>query len=224
LAVLLHIETATTNCSVSVSDKEQILATVELNEGFTHAEHLHPFIEQALLKAAIKPAQLNAVAVSAGPGSYTGLRIGLSAAKGLCFALNIPLISINTLQNLSAGALKLIEEKDVILCPMLDARRMEIYTAQFDEQLNEIEKAQPKIMDEKSVNSFDKGKTAYFFGDGMPKCKALLQTIKGAKFIENLVPSSTHMLKLALTKYKDQHFEDIAYFEPLYLKEYFFKK
>lgn len=111
LAVLLHIETATSNCSVSVSDNEQILATVELNEGFTHAEHLHPFIEQALQKANLKPVQLNAVAVSAGPGSYTGLRIGLSAAKGLCYALNIPLISVNTLLNLSAGAVKLITEK-----------------------------------------------------------------------------------------------------------------
>jgi tRNA threonylcarbamoyladenosine biosynthesis protein TsaB len=224
LAVLLHIETATSNCSVSVSDNEQILATVELNEGFTHAEHLHPFIEQALQKAKLTPSQLNAIAVSEGPGSYTGLRIGVSAAKGLCFALNIPLISVNTLQSLSVAAIKLITEKDVIFCPMLDARRMEVYTAMFDSELNDLETTQPKIIDEQSVKAFDKGKFIYFFGDGMPKCKALLQQIKNAKFIEDLVPSSTNMLNLALTKYKNQQFEDIAYFEPLYLKEYFFKK
>ncbi len=223
MAVILHIETATSNCSVSVSNDEQIRATVELNEGFTHAEHLHPFIEQTLSKVNLKPAGLNAVAVSAGPGSYTGLRIGVSAAKGLCFALKIPLIAVNTLQNLSAGAVKLINEKDVILCPMLDARRMEVYTAQFDMQLKEIGKTEPLIVDENSIKIFDNGNTIYFFGDGMPKCKELLQKIKGAKFIESLTPSSTNMLNLALTKYKSKQFEDIAYFEPSYLKEYFFK-
>lgn len=223
MVVILHIETATTNCSVSVSANEQILATVELNEGFTHAERLHPFIEQTLQKANLAPSHLNAVAVSGGPGSYTGLRIGVSAAKGLCFALNIPLISVNTLQNLSAGAFKLISEKDVILCPLLDARRMEVYTALFDDQLNEIGKTQPMIIDEHSVKSFEKGKTIYFFGDGMPKCKELLEKNPKAKFINGIVPSSAHMLKLSLTKYKQQQFEDIAYFEPLYLKEYFFK-
>jgi tRNA threonylcarbamoyladenosine biosynthesis protein TsaB len=222
--VILHIETATSNCSVSVSDKEQILASFELNEGYTHAENLHPFIEQALQKANLKPAQLNAVAVSAGPGSYTGLRIGLSAAKGLCYALNIPLISVNTLQNLSAGAIKLISEKNVILCPMLDARRMEVYTGMYDDQLNEISRTEARIMDENSVQDLDIGKSIYFFGDGMPKCREILQKITGAKFLEDLIPSSTTMLNLALLKYKQQHFEDIAYFEPLYLKEYFFKK
>ena len=221
--MILHIETATGNCSVSVSDDEQILATVELNEGFTHAEHLHPFIEQALQQANLKPTQLNAVAVSAGPGSYTGLRIGLSAAKGLCYALNIPLISVSTLQSLSAGAVKFVEKEDALLCPMLDARRMEVYTAMFDRELNEIKKTEPKIMDENSIKEFDKGKTIYFFGDGVPKCKELLEKIRGSKFIEGFVPSSKHMIAIALKKYSDQQFEDVAYFEPFYLKEYFFK-
>jgi len=223
LAILLHIETATSNCSVSLSDEEHILATVELNEGYTHAENLHPFIEQLFKKTNLNPNQLNAIAVSAGPGSYTGLRIGVTAAKGLCYALNIPLISVNTLQILSAQAVKLIIEKDVILCSMLDARRMEVYTAAYNQELLEIKKTEAKIVAENSVNEFRMDRTTYYFGDGMPKCKALLQTISGAKFLDNIIPSSTNMLNLALTKYKAKQFEDIAYFEPMYLKEYFFK-
>jgi tRNA threonylcarbamoyladenosine biosynthesis protein TsaB len=223
LAVLLHIETATSNCSVSLSDGDSILASAELNDGYTHAENLHPFIDQLLKKTQVSPVKLQAVAVSAGPGSYTGLRIGLSAAKGMCYALNIPLIGINTLQILSAGALKLIEEKDVLLCAMLDARRMEVYTATFDSELKEVKAAEPLIADETTVQKLDHGKTTYFFGDGMPKCKELLKNIPNARFVDNLIPSSTNMVHLALTKYKSAQFEDIAYFEPFYLKEYFFK-
>ncbi len=223
MAIILHIETATSNCSVSLSDDDRILATIELNEGFTHAENLHPFIEQLFKKTNLKPEHLNAVALSVGPGSYTGLRIGTSAAKGLCYALNIPLIGINTLQNLSAGAIKLIVEKDVILCPLLDARRMEVYTAAYNDELLETKKTEAKIVDENSVREFASKNTTYFFGDGMPKCKTLLQTFPGVKFIDNIIPSSANMLNLALIKYKAKQFEDIAYFEPLYLKEYFFK-
>lgn len=223
MAIILHIETATSNCSVSLSDDDRILTTIELNEGFTHAENLHPFIEQLFKKTNLKPEHLNAVALSVGPGSYTGLRIGTSAAKGLCYALNIPLIGINTLQNLSAGAIKLIVEKDVILCPLLDARRMEVYTAAYNDELLETKKTEAKIVDENSVREFASKNTTYFFGDGMPKCKTLLQTIPGVKFIDNIIPSSANMLNLALIKYKAKQFEDIAYFEPLYLKEYFFK-
>ncbi len=206
-----------------MSDDEQLLATVELNEGLTHAENLHPFIQELFKRTSLTPKHLNAVAVSAGPGSYTGLRIGLSAAKGLCYALNIPLISLNTLQILSAGAIKLIDEKNVTLCAMLDARRMEIYTAAYNDQLLEVRSTEAKIIGETSVKDLASDKIIYFFGDGMPKCKTLLQTIAGAKFLENIIPSSANMLNLALTKYKTKQFEDIAYFEPLYLKEYFFK-
>lgn len=221
--MILHIETATGNCSVSLSDGETVLTSVELNEGYTHAENLHPFIEQLFKRTNLVPTQLQAVAVSAGPGSYTGLRIGVSAAKGICYALNIPLISINTLQILSAGAIKLIQEKDVLLCAMLDARRMEVYTGTFDTHLNEVKRTEPLIVTENSAKELFTGKTTYFFGDGMPKCKGILKNIPGAKFINDLIPSSTNMLNLALTKYKRQQFEDIAYFEPLYLKEYLFK-
>jgi tRNA threonylcarbamoyladenosine biosynthesis protein TsaB len=223
LALILHIETATSNCSVSISDNERVLATIELDAGYTHAENLHPFIDQLFKKTKTEPKQLNAVAVSAGPGSYTGLRIGVSAAKGICYALNIPLIAVNTLQILCAGAIKLIDEKNVILCPMLDARRMEVYTAMYDKELNELNAAEAKIIDEQSTKDLDKAKVTYFFGDGMPKCKTLLQNISDAKFIDGITPSSSEMLNLALTKYNAKQFEDIAYFEPMYLKEYFFK-
>jgi len=223
LALILHIETATSNCSVSISDHEHVLATIELNEGYTHAENLHPFLDQVFKKTNIQPKQLNAVAVSAGPGSYTGLRIGVSAAKGICYALNIPLIAVNTLEVLCAAAIKRIEETNVILCPMLDARRMEVYTAMYDRGLNVIHATEAKIIDEQSLSDLTKPHVTYFFGDGMPKCRSLLQNISNAKFIEDITPSSSQMLNLALTKYNAKQFEDIAYFEPMYLKEYFFK-
>ena len=218
MAFILNIETATTNCSVSISEKGQTLHTIELNEGFSHAENLHTFIQTVLTEASLKIEQLNAVAVSSGPGSYTGLRIGVSAAKGICYALSIPLLSINTLKVLSAREWAL--EEGVLLCPMLDARRMEVYTAIYDQNLNEVKQTEAKIITEESISDYNLNKPILFFGDGMSKCKTLLSGIPNAKFKDDLIPSASNMSKLAYDLFLCKQFEDVAYFEPFYLKDY----
>lgn len=223
MAFILNIETATTNCSVSVSENEKTIHTIELNEGYSHAENLHPFIQNVLSETKLNIQQLNAVAVSCGPGSYTGLRIGVSAAKGISYSLNIPLIAINTLKVLSKQAAEKTKQTDVVLCPMLDARRMEVYTAAFDLKLNEIKKTEAKILSIETVSDFNFNKPTVFFGDGMNKCKTLLQSIPGAEFIDGLIPSSNNMSVMAYELFIKRQFENVAYFEPFYLKDFFLK-
>ncbi len=223
MAYLLYIETATSNCSVTISENNKPLYTLEKNEGFTHAENLHLFIKEVIKKAGIEINALNAVVVSEGPGSYTGLRIGHSTAKGICFALNIPLIAVNTLLVMANEALSKITKENVLLCPMLDARRMEVYTAIYDAELKAIVLPNAKIISADTISEFHKNKIIYFFGDGMPKCKELLETNTLAKFIEGIVPSSTHMVNLGYAKFENKQFEDVAYFEPNYLKEFYTK-
>jgi len=217
---LLCIETATTVCSVCVTADDKILAYKEINNGFSHAENLHIFIQDVLKEANLSIKQINAVAISKGPGSYTGLRIGVSTAKGLCYALQIPLISIDTLQSM-AYAVAHIKSEDALYCPMLDARRMEVYCAVYDKNLESIKPVNALVVDEKSIDIFNLHKTIYFFGDGMPKVKQLLQTNKNALFIDDIFPSAKNMAALAFTKFSKKLFEDVAYFEPFYLKEFF---
>jgi tRNA threonylcarbamoyladenosine biosynthesis protein TsaB len=223
VSYFLNIETATTVCSVSISKNEELLFLRELNEGFTHAENLHLFIQEALRETGINPDQLSAIAVSKGPGSYTGLRIGVSSAKGLAYALNIPLISINTLQLIALAAFSLKNEA-AFYCPMIDARRMEVYTSLFDSELSEKTRTEALIIDEKSIEKYSLYPKIYYFGDGMPKCKALLSTQKNASFIEDLVPSAKNMPKLVTKKFISKDFEDLVHFEPLYLKDFLIKK
>lgn len=218
MALILNIETATTNCSVSLSENGKAIITKEINEGFTHAENLHSFISDILNNTKITPQQLNAIAVSKGPGSYTGLRIGVSAAKGLCYALSIPLIGINTLQIMSAVASQ--KNTTALLCPMLDARRMEVYTAIYDQQLNEVRPTEALIVDENSIQQFANETPICFFGDGMPKCKNLLSDFKQHIFIDDVIPSAEAMSNLSDKLFKEQKFEDVAYFEPFYLKDF----
>jgi len=220
LALILNIETATPVCSVCISSEEEILAVKEINQGLTHAENLHSFIESTLKEAGISAKELNAVALSKGPGSYTGLRIGSSAAKGLAFALQIPLISIDTLQAMAFGMRDDLN-KESLLCPMLDARRMEVYTALYDSDLNIIEPIQALVMDALASEIFKKEEQIIFFGEGMPKCKTILEQNKNAVFVEGFVPSAIHLAPLAFKKFRENSFEDPAYFEPLYLKEFF---
>lgn len=216
MAYILNIETATKNCSVSVAKDGEIVAITELNEGgFSHAEKLHQFISDVINQANITFSNLKAIAVSKGPGSYTGLRIGVSAAKGLCFALDIPLISVNTLQSLAESVI--ISEGYKI--PMLDARRMEVYSAVYDEQNNLKEDVTATIISEDSFLNFLEKKTVYFFGDGADKCKEIL-THKNAIFIDNKFPSAKEMGKLSYLKYKKSDIENVAYFEPFYLKDF----
>ena len=221
MAYLLHIESSSTVCSVAISKDSELQAIKELNNGYSHAENLHVFIDELLKETSLKATDLSAISVSSGPGSYTGLRIGFSAAKGLAYALQIPLICIETLKALSTLAIKQINT-DALYCSLMDARRMEVYCAVYDNHLNDILPLQALVLSEESIKVFDLQKPIYFFGDGMPKTKALLQTIPHSFFIENITASASAMIDLAYAKYQAKDFEDVAYSEPNYLKEFFF--
>jgi tRNA threonylcarbamoyladenosine biosynthesis protein TsaB len=214
MAYLLNIETATKNCSVSVANDGVTIALKEFaGEGYLHAEKLHVFIEEALQEAGIKYANLNAIAVSMGPGSYTGLRIGVSAAKGLCYALTIPLIAVDTLELIA----RQVKAVNGIIIPLIDARRMEVYSAVFDAEYNLLRKVEAEIITEKSFSVYD---IIHFAGDGAAKCKEILS---GEKFIyhdEVIYPSAAQMGELAYNKYKISDTVDVAYFEPYYLKDF----
>lgn len=217
MGIILNIETATKNCSVSLSEEDKILTLVELNEGqFSHAEKLHTFILEVLKTAHKSMSDIDAVSVSKGPGSYTGLRIGVSAVKGLCFSLELPLISIPTLTSMATSIQ--VDRGDLIVS-MLDARRMEVYAAVFDSKYQQIDETKAVIIDENSFNYFlHKGKV-YFIGDGAAKCKDILAH-KNAVFMETIFPSAKEMGRLAYEKYLRKDFEDLAYFEPYYLKDF----
>jgi tRNA threonylcarbamoyladenosine biosynthesis protein TsaB len=216
LSIILNIETATKNCSVSIACKGKVIAVKELNNGnYSHAEVLHPFIENVLKESQLTFKNIDAVAVSKGPGSYTGLRIGVSAAKGLCFANNIPLISIDTLQSL-ANAISISEG---CIIPMIDARRMEVYADVFNAQHQSLRGIKAEIIAEDSYLTYLNKGIVTFLGDGALKCKAVIKH-KNAHFIEGKFPSSEQMAILSYEKYTNKTFEDVAYFEPFYLKDF----
>ena len=216
LSIILNIETATTNCSVAIAKNEKTLVLKEdYSQGFSHAECLHLYIDEVLKEADLEACNLDAIAVSKGPGSYTGLRIGVSAAKGLCFALNKPLISVSTLMSLACQ----VNISDGLIVPMLDARRMEVYSAVFDASYNQLRETQAQILDENSFSDYlNKGKV-YFIGSGVEKCKEII-THKNAVFIDGKLPSANEMSTLSYDKYKKSDTEDVAYFEPYYLKDF----
>ena len=220
MTYILNIETSTKNCSVSLAKNGETIALKELNDGgYSHAEKLHEFIKEVIDTANLSLSNLSAIAVSKGPGSYTGLRIGVSAAKGLCFALNIPLISVNTLQALAQSITTPLES---FIIPLLDARRMEVYSAVFKNNI-QIKNVAAEIIDETSFNQFLKESEVYFLGDGAEKCKELILH-ENAKFIDNKFPSAQEMSKLSYNKYKKNDIEDVAYFEPFYLKDFIVTK
>ncbi len=221
LAYLLHIESTSTVCSIAISKDAELLALKELNNGYTHAENLHVFIEQLLIETSLSSKDLNAISISSGPGSYTGLRIGFSAAKGLSYALQIPLITIDTLKALSNTVIQKTKS-DALFCPMMDARRMEVYCAVYDNLFNEVLPIQALVLDETSVQTFHLNKDIYFFGDGMLKAKSLLQSLPNTHFIDDITASASSMISLAFEKYQANDFADVAYSEPNYLKEFFF--
>ncbi len=183
MVYILCIETSTTVCSVCVTADDKVLAHKEINNGFSHAENLHVFIEDVLKEANLSIKQINAVAVSKGPGSYTGLRIGVSAAKGFCYALQIPLISIDTLQSMAYEvSLKLeiqnLKDLEVLYCPMLDARRMEVYCAVYDKHTETILPVNALVLDEKSIEVFNLNKPIYFLATECPRQKSFFKAIK----------------------------------------------
>lgn len=217
MAIIINIETATKNCSVCLSDNEEILALVEFNEGqFSHAEKLHSFILDVLKQSKKNMQDIDAIAVSKGPGSFTGLRIGVSAAKGLCFALDKPLISISTLDSMS----HIVDAKNGdFIVPLIDARRMEVYSAVYDDEYMQLREIKAEIIDENSFSDYlNKGKV-FMLGDGAAKCKEVIDH-KNAEFLKDVFPSAKEMAKLSSIKYQNKEFEDVAYFEPFYLKDF----
>ncbi len=218
--MILCIETATGICSVALCDGNTILASRETSVGYSHAEKLTVFISEVLNEAGVTLSSLDAVAVSSGPGSYTGLRIGVSVAKGLCFAADKPLISISTLEAMTIGALTHINptKDDSLFCPMIDARRMEVYCALFDSQLKGIQPVEAKIVTPEFYSDISEFREIYFFGDGAEKCRSILHP--PFIFLKDVFPSALYMAGIANRKFMEKQFENLALFEPFYLKEY----
>lgn len=221
MATILHIETSTEVCSVAVSQDGLCVFEREDREGPNHAVKSGVFIDEALSHIDSQLLTLDAVAVSGGPGSYTGLRIGVSTAKGVCFGRDARLISVPTLEVLCVPVLlqEKVKEDDALLCPMLDARRMEVYAALFDRSLREVRPTQADIVDGDTYRAFLDERPVYFFGNGAAKCVEVINH-PNARFIEGIVPLARWMFPLAERRFFDQKFEDVAYFEPFYLKDF----
>ena len=219
MVFILSVETATKNCSVSLSKNGETVSCKEIAEqNFSHAEKLHVFIEDILKENNITLQDLNAIAVSKGPGSYTGLRIGVSSVKGMCYALNIPMIAIDTLTLLA----KQIVIEDGIIIPMIDARRMEVYTAFFDKEYTMQREVRADIIDENSYSEINTN--VHLVGDGIAKFKEVLTNDKFIFHDSVIYPSANEMSAIAFEKYKKSDFVDVAYFEPYYLKDFVLNK
>jgi tRNA threonylcarbamoyladenosine biosynthesis protein TsaB len=215
MAYILNIETATKNCSVAVAKNGRVLSCRELaTDGYAHAEKLHVFIEESLAASGIKYSDLSAVAVSKGPGSYTGLRIGVSAAKGFCLALGIPLIAVDTLQILAFKA----DVNEGVIVPMLDARRMEVYSAIFDTNHEPLTQVKAEIITAESFSEIDA--KMHIIGDCQPKIQTVLTDPKFVYHDDIIYPSANEMAPISFEKFTAKQFDDVAYFEPFYLKDF----
>lgn len=214
----LCLETSTKVCSASLFIRNQLVDWKEEDGSYSHAEKLALFIEEILHNQQIQIKDLKTIAVSKGPGSYTGLRIGVSLAKGLAYGLNIPLISIDSLKSMAWAAKQQVTDPKALFCPMIDARRMEVYTALYTSELKLKKEISAEIIDEKSFNSILDENNIYFFGDGAEKCKSVL-THSNANFLP-IKSSAKYMGELAEKSFLNSDFEDSAYFEPYYLKEF----
>ena len=218
---ILCVDTSSFICSVSVFENLSLISSNSSEVEKSHSKLIIQLIDQSLKDAKIKINELDAFAVSMGPGSYTGLRIGVSTIKGLCYSLEKPLISINTLEILSKSALNHINNyNDFFICPMIDARRMEVFTKMLDNNFNEVEKDKALILDDKSFNDIGGGKSIYFFGDGSNKFQKIINN-KNFHFIDNIISSSKNMGELANIKYENNQFENLTTFEPFYIKDFF---
>lgn len=223
MALILSIETATPVCSVAIHEKGNLLSKSEVFVKQSHSVILTTLMNQVLEMADKDKKSLDAIAISKGPGSYTGLRIGTSTAKGFCYALDLPLLSVNTLEAMARSVIHFFPD-DTLFCPMLDARRMEVYCCVLDSELNILEETQAKIIEENSFQDILKERKVVFFGNGAAKCKAVLQHQSHAIFIEGIHPTAQSIGELAYAKFGKQEFEDVAYFEPYYLKEFIAKQ
>jgi tRNA threonylcarbamoyladenosine biosynthesis protein TsaB len=223
LSLILNIETATGVCSVALARDGQLIGLKESNTKNSHSSVLTLFMDEVLKTAGVALPDLDAVAVSEGPGSYTGLRIGVASAKGLCYALEKPLIGVSTLRAMAIGMVHPVtvnQETHILYCPMIDARRMEVYCAIFDEKGKEIRETRAEIMDENSFMEYLGKNRVVFAGDGALKCRSLFEKHPNAVFSEDFQASAKFMISLSEEKFFQKKFEDLAYFEPYYLKDF----
>lgn len=225
MSCILHIETSTNVCSVAVSEDGKVIFDKADRTGNNHAEALGSFVDEAMSFADSHAIPLDAVAVSSGPGSYTGLRIGVSMAKGVCYALNLPLLSVPTLELMCVPVLLRNEEieDEALLCPMIDARRMEVYAALYDRALKPVRGVQADVVDADTYRQWLEDRPVYFFGNGAAKC---MDTINhpNAHLIEGIEPVAKWMMPLAERKMLNDIHEDVAYFVPYYLKDFVAKQ
>lgn len=222
MSLILSLETATSVCSVALHSDSAVLGTSDLHISQRASSQLTVMIDELLKRCDVQPNALNAVAVSAGPGSYTGLRIGVATAKGMCFALGLPLIAINTLESMVTKIANHYKD-NVIFCPMLDARRMEVYCLLTNNKLEILEPTQAKVIDTESFLKVLESNKVIFFGNGAAKCKEMI-THTNAVFLKDVVPSATQVGNLAYKRFTAQQFENLADFEPYYLKDFLIKK
>ena len=215
MATILNIETSTTVCSVAIAKNDQLVVLHEIDEGYSHAENLSLLIEKSFREAGLTYHDLDAIAVSKGPGSYTGLRIGVSTAKGLAYSLGIPFIAINTLESMTSS--ELLDDSSLRV-PMLDARRMEVYMAMYDANGVEVEATRAEVISEQSLEHI--ASKMILFGPGAPKCQDVLSENDSVQFVKDILPSAKLMIPFSYKAYLAKEFEDIAYFEPFYLKDF----
>lgn len=223
MALILSIETATPACSVALHRGSELLGSRHITIERSHSSLLTVLIEEVMQAAEVPYRNLDAIAVSRGPGSYTGLRIGVSVAKGLCFALDKPLLSVDTLKAMAHGVIKKQGDEQALYCPMIDARRMEVYSAVYDFRLQEQLPVTAVVVDAASYRDYIRKAPTFFFGDGSGKCREVLQQ-EQAVFLPDIHPDAVDIGVLAAEKYAAGAFEDTAYFEPYYLKEFLTKK
>ena len=219
---ILCVDTTSEFCSISLFENKILIENSNSKIERSHSKLIIKLIDDILTNNKLKAKELDAFSISKGPGSYTGLRIGLSSIKGFCYALDKPLIALNTLKVLAESALEYIEDKDSILCPMVDARRMEVYTKTFNYKLNELTKDQALILEKDSFENY-KDKNVYFFGDGSYKFKEIVNK-KNFIFLNNINPNSKFMGQLSYDKFINKDFEDLSSFEPNYIKDFYLIK
>jgi tRNA threonylcarbamoyladenosine biosynthesis protein TsaB len=217
MSLILNIETSEHVCSVAISKDKKLVAIKEDSEGMSHSKLLARFVDDILKENDIKPNELDAIAVSKGPGSYTGLRIGVSFAKGMCYGLDIPLISVGTLEALANAAIK--KHKTNLICPMIDARRMEVYTALYNGSLDVLEEVSAEIVDVDFKHELLQKEKIVFCGSGSKKFE-VINNNDNSVFDFDIQPSTQNMIEISYKKFKNKEFEDNAYFEPFYLKDF----
>ncbi len=218
---ILSIETATTVCSVAIHEDGKCVAIKEINEPNVHSEKLTVLIETLLQERNLQIADFNAIAISKGPGSYTGLRIGTSVAKGLCYACSLPLITVDTLQALALSCKNAVnnDNSDNIYMPMIDARRMEVYTSLWDSKLTNLQQTNALVVTYEAKASFEPTKNYFLCGDGSSKCRETLES-GNIHFVDNINATAKTIGDIACEMYDKKEFADVAYFEPFYLKEF----